>query len=83
MGFGSADYLHLFLEAKKLAFADRAWHYFDPDFGKPPVERLISKEYARERAKLINMHHAAVQVGARRDGNGPQIRRHDLPDRRR
>jgi gamma-glutamyltranspeptidase/glutathione hydrolase len=62
LGFGSADYLHLFLEAKKLAFADRAWHYFDPDFGKPPVERLISKEYARERGKLINMKRATTQV---------------------
>jgi gamma-glutamyltranspeptidase/glutathione hydrolase len=62
MGFGSADHLHLFLEAKKLAFADRARHYFDPDFGKPPVERLISKEYARERGKLIDMKHAAKQV---------------------
>ena len=62
MGFGSADYLHLFLEAKKLAFADRAWHYFDPDFGKPPVERLISKEYARQRGKLIDMKRAAKQV---------------------
>jgi gamma-glutamyltranspeptidase/glutathione hydrolase len=62
MGFGSADHLHLFLEAKKLAFADRAWHYFDPDFGTPPVERLISKEYARERNKLIDMKRAAKQV---------------------
>jgi gamma-glutamyltranspeptidase/glutathione hydrolase len=62
MGFGSADHLHLFLEAKKLAFADRAWHYFDPDFGKPPVEQLISKEYARDRGKLINMKRAALQV---------------------
>ncbi|MEX2138385.1 MAG: gamma-glutamyltransferase [Pirellulales bacterium] len=62
MGFGSADHLHLFLEAKKLAFADRARHYFDPDFGQPPVERLISKEYARERGKLIDMQRAAKQV---------------------
>jgi gamma-glutamyltranspeptidase/glutathione hydrolase len=62
LGFGSADHLHLFLEAKKLAFADRAWHYFDPDFGKPPVERLISKDYARERGKLIDMRRAAMQV---------------------
>lgn len=62
MGFGSADHLHLFLEAKKLAFADRARHYFDPDFGQPPVEKLISKEYARERGKLIDMQRAATQV---------------------
>jgi gamma-glutamyltranspeptidase/glutathione hydrolase len=62
MGFGSADHLHLFLEAKKLAFADRARHYFDPDFGKPPVERLISKEYAQKRNKLIDMKRAAKHV---------------------
>ena len=62
MGFGSADHLHLFLEAKKLAFADRARYYSDPDFGAPPVERLISKAYANERGKLIDLHHAAKQV---------------------
>ena len=62
MGFGSADHLHLFLEAKKLAFADRARHYFDPDFGRPPVERLISKDYARTRGKLIDLKRAATQV---------------------
>jgi gamma-glutamyltranspeptidase/glutathione hydrolase len=62
MGFGSADHLHLFLEAKKLAFADRARHYFDPDFGQPPVEKLISKDYARERNKLIDMQRAAMHV---------------------
>ena len=57
-----ADHLHLFLEAKKLAFADRARYYSDPDFGAPPVERLISKAYANERGKLIDLHHAAKQV---------------------
>ena len=54
MGFGSAEHIHLFVEAKKLAFEDRANYYADMDFSKVPVERLISKEYARERAKLIN-----------------------------
>lgn len=62
MGFGSADYAHLFVEAKKLAFADRARYYFDPAFGEPPVAQLISKEYALQRGKLINMHHAATDV---------------------
>lgn len=54
MGFGSSEYIHLFTEAKKLAFEDRARYYADMDFYKTPVETLISKEYAAERNKLIN-----------------------------
>ena len=52
--FGSAEHVHLFVEAKKLAFADRARWYADPAFQPAPVARLISKPYARERAKLIS-----------------------------
>ena len=59
MGFGSADYLHLFTEAKKLAYEDRAKFYADPDFNTIPIEKLISKEYAKERNKLISMEKAA------------------------
>jgi gamma-glutamyltranspeptidase/glutathione hydrolase len=59
MGFGSADYAHLFIEAKKLAFEDRAKHYADPAFSKIPVKQLISKKYAAERRKLINAKKAA------------------------
>jgi len=59
MGFGSADYMHLFIEAKKLAYEDRARYYADPDFVDVPVERLISKEYARGRLKLIDMERSA------------------------
>jgi gamma-glutamyltranspeptidase/glutathione hydrolase len=57
-GFGSPEHIHLFVEAKKLAFADRAASYADPDFYRTPVERLISKEYARERGKLMSMDRA-------------------------
>ncbi len=57
-GFGSPEHIHLFVEAKKLAFADRAASYADPDFYKTPTARLISKEYARERGKLISMDRA-------------------------
>ncbi len=64
MGFGSADYLHTLIEAKKLAFADRARYYVDPDFADVPVEWLISKEYAAERRKLISPGHAAREVPA-------------------
>ncbi len=59
MGFGSPEYMHLFIEAKKLAFEDRAKFYADPDFNKIPVEELISKEYGKERAALIDQNRAA------------------------
>ncbi|MEO5810960.1 MAG: gamma-glutamyltransferase [Rhodanobacter sp.] len=63
-GFGSAETIHLFVEAKKLAFADRAKFYADPDFVKAPVATLISKEYAAERRKRISMDTAANEVAA-------------------
>jgi gamma-glutamyltranspeptidase / glutathione hydrolase len=53
MGFGSAEYLHLFIEAKKLAFEDRARFYADPQFAKIPLAALLSKEYAAKRRALI------------------------------
>jgi len=59
LGLNSVDYLHLFVEAKKLAFEDRARYYADPAFAKVPVAWLISKEYARERAKRIDPKRAA------------------------
>ena len=57
-GFGSPEHVHLFAEAKKLAFADRAASYADPDYYRTPVAKLISKDYARERGKLISMDKA-------------------------
>lgn len=62
MGHNSADALHVLVEAKKLAFADRARLYADPDFYAAPLERLLSKEYAKERRALIDMDHAAMSV---------------------
>ncbi|HRX11576.1 MAG TPA: gamma-glutamyltransferase [Draconibacterium sp.] len=59
MGFGSPEYMHLFIEAKKLAFEDRAKFYADPDFNKLPVKELISKEYGKKRAALIDQNRAA------------------------
>ena len=59
MGLFSSDYVHLFTEAKKLAFADRAKHYADPNFSKIPIEQLVSKSYAKERAALIDLAKAA------------------------
>jgi gamma-glutamyltranspeptidase/glutathione hydrolase len=64
MGFGSVEYIHLFTEAKKLAFEDRAKYYADPVFSKVPVEQLISKKYATERRKLINQERAAMVYDA-------------------
>ncbi|MGM0945743.1 MAG: gamma-glutamyltransferase [Bacteroidota bacterium] len=64
MGFGSAEYLHVLTEAKKLAYEDRAKFYADPEFNQIPVEYLISKEYASERRKLINMDKAAREYPA-------------------
>jgi gamma-glutamyltranspeptidase/glutathione hydrolase len=59
MGFGSAEYIHTFTEAKKLAFEDRARYYADPFFSSVPVAQLISKKYAAERRKLIDPLNAA------------------------
>jgi gamma-glutamyltranspeptidase/glutathione hydrolase len=64
LGHNSAETLHLLLEAKKLAFADRAKFYADPEFGKLPTAELISKEYAAKRAKLLNRQRAADDVPA-------------------
>ena len=59
MGHDSADYLHVLVEALKLAYADRDTYYADPEFVKVPAQGLLSKEYARERAKLIDMARAS------------------------
>jgi gamma-glutamyltranspeptidase / glutathione hydrolase len=59
MGFNSPDTLHLLIEAKKLAFEDRAKYFTDPAFARIPIAGLLSKEYAAERRKLIDMSRAA------------------------
>ena len=62
MGHNSAEYLHVQVEAKKLAFADRARWYADPAFYEPPLERLLSKEYAAARRAQIDLEKAAAAV---------------------
>jgi gamma-glutamyltranspeptidase/glutathione hydrolase len=57
--FGSAEHVHLFVEAKKLAFEDRARFYADPDFNDIPLAELTSKEYADTRRALIDPARAA------------------------
>ncbi|NYJ29141.1 gamma-glutamyltransferase [Allomuricauda sp. ARW1Y1] len=59
MGFGSAEYLHVLTEAKKLAYEDRAKFYADPEFNKIPLETLLSDAYAAERRNLIDLNKAA------------------------
>lgn len=60
----SAEHLHLFIEAKKLAFEDRAMYYADMEKADVPLKQLISKEYAQERLKRIDSKKAAMDVKA-------------------
>ncbi|MFK7925827.1 MAG: gamma-glutamyltransferase [Bacteroidia bacterium] len=71
MGFGSAEYLHLITEAKKIAYEDRAKFYADMAFNEVPVEWLISKEYAKERMELFNPARAgrSFPAGKLKDGD--------------
>jgi gamma-glutamyltranspeptidase/glutathione hydrolase len=64
MGRNSPETLHAMIEAKKIAWADRAKFYADPDFSKVPLAGLLSKQYAAERRKLIDPEHAAKTVEA-------------------
>ena len=73
MGFGSAEYIHHFTEAKKIAFADRAKYYADMDFNNIPVDYLISKEYSELRRTEINSNKAALKVSAGEIENGDTI----------
>jgi gamma-glutamyltranspeptidase/glutathione hydrolase len=63
-GHNSADALHVMIEAKKLAYADMLEHVADPHFSKVPVAGMLSKAYARERARLIDMTKANCNVPA-------------------
>jgi gamma-glutamyltranspeptidase/glutathione hydrolase len=63
-GFGSAKALHAMIEAKKLAYADMAKYVADPRGQKLPVATLLSKDWAKQRAQLIDAEHAQCDVGA-------------------
>ena len=71
--FGSREHIHLFAEAKKLAYEDRAKYYADPDFADVPVEHLISKEYGRERAGSINPERAGTYQAGDLPAHGDTI----------
>jgi len=68
LGHNSSQYIHLLVEASKLAFADREKYYGDPDFIHVPLDILLSKEYAAERRKLIDPDSASMEL---RPGNAP------------
>ncbi len=72
MGHNSAESIHLMVEAKKLVYEDRAKLYVDPDFANIPINKLISKAYAKERMKLIGeraMRDASAGAEIMRDGD--------------
>ncbi|MEX2400911.1 MAG: gamma-glutamyltransferase [Rhodothermales bacterium] len=73
MGHNTADYLHVLIEAKKLAFADRAVHYADPDFADIPLGRLLSKDYAADQRAQIDMNRAMDRVDTGALGHGDTV----------
>jgi len=79
MEHNGADYIHTVMEAAKLAFADREAYYGDPQFVHVPLDRLLSKEYADERRKLIDPERASMDD---RPGGGAPSRKRERPDER-
>ncbi len=73
LGPQSAEALHLQIEAKKLAYEDRATYYADPEFSKVPVARLISKAYAAERRSLIDRDRANARPAPGAPGEADTI----------
>ena len=72
--YGSPQHVHLLVEAKKLAFADRARWYADPAFQPAPVDKLISKPYADARRKLISADKVLREV---QPGTPPELQEGD------
>ena len=71
MGHNSADYIHTVAECLKLAYADREFYYGDPEFVDVPLDRLLSKAYAAERARLVDPARASLEL---RPGGHPALR---------
>jgi gamma-glutamyltranspeptidase/glutathione hydrolase len=76
LGHNSADYIHLWVEAAKLAFADREQYYADPEQVPVPLEALLSEEYNARRRELIDMQRADLKL---RPGD-PRRRQALLPE---
>ena len=70
LGFGTADGVHLLAEVLKIAFADRAEASGDPDFVKVPVERIVSRDYADQRRKLLDIARATQWTGGLQAAEG-------------
>ena len=64
MKFGQAELVHLMVEAKKLAFADRDKYVCDPDFHPVPVDQMLNKGYAKKQVERIDAGKAAGTVAA-------------------
>ncbi len=62
LGHNTAEYLHVYLEASKLAFADRERYYGDPSFVRVPLGLLLSEDYAAERRELIDARQASLEL---------------------
>src|SRR4029077_1475349 len=62
LGHNTADYLHIYLECAKLAFADRERYYGDPEFVSVPMSLLLSDDYAAERREMIDERHASLEL---------------------
>jgi gamma-glutamyltranspeptidase/glutathione hydrolase len=75
MARNDAEYVHVLAEASKLAYADRDRHIADPEFATIPLERLLSKEYAKELARRIRRDTIVAPEGTSeaRDGNGDTV----------
>jgi len=74
MGRTSTDYVHLMVEGAKLAYADRDKYIADPAFATVPVEKLLSKDYARELGARIRKDTIVAESSDdSRDGNGDTI----------
>ncbi len=64
MGRDNPDFWHVLVEAKKLAFADRARYYADPEFSRVPLDKLLAKDYAARQAAQIHMRRASLTDAA-------------------
>jgi gamma-glutamyltranspeptidase/glutathione hydrolase len=73
LGHNSAEYLHVLVEAKKLAFEDRARYYADPEFAKDSINWLLTKSYAASRRNLID----PVKASDHLDAGEPALRAGD------
>jgi gamma-glutamyltranspeptidase/glutathione hydrolase len=79
LGHNTPDYLHVYLEAAKLAFADRERYYGDPAFVDTPLARLLSEEYAAQRRRLIDRERASAEWRPGDVDGGPRTKDESPP----